>query len=151
MWNLLKYYNKGPLLAKYYQDSIPLWFSVTFQIINPIFIPYKLQTLFIYNSWFEAFYLHFLFTLMSFCRLLGQSIGPYIYPWGCWQHRRRFLQSYRKHHCSMGHYLSFAQRQRVTRIALRRNRFGRSMGKWKTSCRYRGRGPSMVLLRFNQF
>jgi hypothetical protein len=51
-----------------------------FSIINPIFIPYKLQTFFIYNFNFETFSLHFLFTLMSFCRLLGQSIGPYIYP-----------------------------------------------------------------------
>jgi hypothetical protein len=29
----------------------------------------------------------------------------------------------------MGRYLSFAQQQRETRIAQRRNRFGRSMGK----------------------
>ena len=48
--------------------------SVTFTIINPIFIPYKLQMFFIYVFHFEAFNLHFLFTLMSFCRLLGQSI-----------------------------------------------------------------------------
>jgi hypothetical protein len=50
-----------------------------FQIINPIFIPYKVQTFFICN-FIQDFQSSFLFTRMSFCRLLDQSIGPCIYP-----------------------------------------------------------------------